>query len=75
MSKDYLHPSWSYLQDLYDNYGYLPLSTFMVWSELVRHDKALAMAMFKFEFNELFISRLKLELPKLWEMSRIQTGV
>lgn len=70
MSKDYLHPSWGYLRDLYDNYGYLPLSTFMIWSELVKHDRALAMAMFKFEFNELFINRLKLELPKLWEMSR-----
>ncbi|WP_404360505.1 STY4851/ECs_5259 family protein [Methylotuvimicrobium sp. KM1] len=62
------HSSWQFLKNLYDNYGYLPLSTFEVWRALVRIPAALAMAMFKFEMSVDFISRIETEFPFLWEL-------
>ncbi|MGY6275094.1 STY4851/ECs_5259 family protein [Methylomonas sp. MgM2] len=62
------HSSWQFLKNLYDNYGYLPLSTFEVWRALVRIPAALAMAMFKFEMSVDFISRIETEFPFIWEL-------
>lgn len=62
------HSSWQFLRNLYDNYGYLPLSTFEVWRALVRIPAALAMVMFKFEMSADFISRIETEFPFIWEL-------
>lgn len=62
------HSSWQFLRNLYDNYGYLPLSTFEVWQALVRIPAALAVAMFKFEMSMDFISRIETEFPFIWEL-------
>jgi len=62
------HSSWQFLRNLYDNFGYLPLSTFEVWRALVRIPAALAMAMFKFEMSVDFISRIETEFPFIWEL-------
>jgi hypothetical protein len=68
MALDPAHSSWQFLRALYDNYGYLPLSTFEVWRALVRIPSALAMAMFKFEMSVDFISRIEAEFPFIWEL-------
>lgn len=68
MALDPAHSSWQFLRNLYDNYGYLPLSTFEVWRALVRIPAALAMAMFKFEMSVDFISRIETEFPFIWEL-------
>jgi len=61
------HSGWHFLQALYNQFGYLPLATFEVWKSLVMHPSALAMALFKFEMNPDFLSRLESEFPLLWE--------
>ncbi|WP_163931411.1 STY4851/ECs_5259 family protein [Paraferrimonas sp. SM1919] len=73
MANDFMHPSWAYLKDLYTNYNHLPLSTFVVWKEISKHSGALAMLMFKFEFDEDFIERLNTEIPILWEASKLSS--
>ena len=66
------HSSWQFLRNLYDNYGYLPLSTFEVWRALVKIPSALAMAMFKFEMSIDFIARIETEFPFIWELFPIE---
>ncbi len=72
MASNPAHSSWQFLRNLYDNYGYLPLSTFEVWQTLVRIPAALAMAMFKFEMSVDFISRIETEFPFIWELFPIE---
>ena len=61
------HSGWQFLKALYDDYGYLPLATFEVWKALLSHTSALAMALFKFEMDTKFLSRLESEFPIFWE--------
>lgn len=68
MADDYHHTSWGYLRTLWDEYGYLPLSTFEVFKALAKNLKALTTALFRFEMNEKFIRRLDAEFPVLWEL-------
>jgi hypothetical protein len=68
MSDDYQHSSWLYLRCLWDNFGYLPLSTFEVFKSLSKNLKALTIALFRFEMDEEFIRRLDTEFPVLWEL-------
>lgn len=67
MSKDAGHSGWHYLRTIYDNYGYLPLATFEAWLALMRNPRAIAMALFKFEMSEDFITRLESRFPFAWE--------
>ena len=67
MSEDWTHSGWQYLRNTYNNYSYLPLSTFEVWRHLVRNPRALAVALFKFENDEKLIAHLENELPVFWE--------
>ena len=62
-----MHSGWQFLRALYEGYGYLPLATFEVWKALVSNTRALAMALFKFEMNTVFLGRLEAEFPLLWE--------
>lgn len=68
MADDYHHSSWLYMRSLWDNFGYLPLSTFEVFKALTKNHKALTVILFKFEMNEEFIRRLDTEFPVLWEL-------
>lgn len=62
-----MHSGWQFLRALYEGYGYLPLATFEVWKALVGHTRALAMALFKFEMEAKFLSRVEAEFPIFWE--------
>jgi len=66
------HSGWSFLKSLYDNYGHLPLSTFVVWQALVNNSKALCLAVFRFESCPEFISRLESEFSVFWEFTPIE---
>ena len=68
MANDYHHSSWLYMRSLWDNFGYLPLSTFEVFKALTNNLKALTIILFKFEMDEEFIRRLDTEFPVLWEL-------
>lgn len=68
MSENPRHGGWEFLKAMYRNFGYLPLTTFEVWKALVRHPRALCMAMFKFEMDETFVGRLERDFPLFFEM-------
>ncbi len=68
MANDLSHPGWIYLRNLWDNFGYLPLSTFEIWKALAKNHKALTLLLFKFEMNEEFIRRFDTEFSLLWEV-------
>jgi hypothetical protein len=68
MATDFTHPSWDYFRCLWDQFAYLPLSTFEAWKALIKSPRGLTMILFKFEMNEEFINRLETELPVLWEL-------
>lgn len=72
MAQNPAHSSWHFLRELYDRYGYLPLSTFEVWKALFQHPDALAMALFKFEMDSEFLERIESEFPFLWEFFPIK---
>ncbi|WP_241790468.1 STY4851/ECs_5259 family protein [Vibrio genomosp. F10] len=71
MANDWTHSGWAYLDATNKNYGYLPMSTFEVWRHLVRDYRALAVALFRLEFNQKWVSQLESELPLLWEQISI----
>jgi hypothetical protein len=68
MAANIEHPSWGYFRNLWDDFGYLPLSTFEAWKVLVKLPSALTLALFKFEMNDVFIRRVDAEFPMLWEL-------
>ncbi|MGF1719151.1 STY4851/ECs_5259 family protein [Vibrio kyushuensis] len=71
MANDWTHSGWAYLDATNKNYGHLPMSTFEVWRHLVRDYRALAVALFRLEFNQKWVSQLESELPLLWEQISI----
>jgi len=72
MAKNPMHSGWEFLRALYENYGYLPLTTFEAWKALMRHIPALSMALFKFEMDPIFLGRIEAEFPILWEFIQIK---
>ncbi|HFQ5206916.1 TPA: STY4851/ECs_5259 family protein [Vibrio vulnificus] len=71
MTDDWAHSGWHYLKATKDNYRHLPMSTFEVWRHLVRNNKALAVALFRMEFDLKWASQFETELPLLWEQVAI----
>ena len=67
MADDLSHSGWNYLQDLWDNFGHLPLSTFEAWKALARNPRALSLAVFRLEFDEHKALRFQEELSVIWE--------
>ena len=67
MANDPAHSGWQFMRSLYDQFGYLPLATFEVWRALVKHPRALAMSLFKFEMLAEYLNRIENEFPILWE--------
>ncbi|WP_298444458.1 STY4851/ECs_5259 family protein [uncultured Ferrimonas sp.] len=72
MANDWEHSGWSYLEQLWKRYQYLPMSTFEVWRHLVRNPRSLAVALFKFDMDASFIAKLEAQLPVLWEFIPLQ---
>ncbi|MDA3833235.1 MAG: STY4851/ECs_5259 family protein, partial [Spirochaetales bacterium] len=66
-----MHSGWNFLGSLYKNYGYLPLATFEVWKALAKHDRALPMALLKFEMNPQLLARIEAEFPIVWEFQHL----
>lgn len=75
MSENLSHSGWQYLSDLKTDYQHLALSTFEVWRELARQPLALALGLFKLEFDYSFCERIKQELAVLWDTISIQVWV
>lgn len=71
MADNITHSSWGYLRALWQETKHLPLSTFQVWHEIAKNERALTVALFVFEMNEEFIQKLDIELPIFWEMINI----
>lgn len=71
MADNITHRSWGYLRALWQETKHLPLSTFQVWHEIAKNQRALTVALFVFEMNEEFIQKLDVELPIFWEMIHI----
>ncbi|NLA89599.1 MAG: hypothetical protein GX844_07010 [Alcaligenaceae bacterium] len=72
MSQQAGHKGWHYIKTIYENYGYLPLATFEAWLALMQNQRAIAMALFKFEMNEILIRRLASRFPFAWELFPIR---
>lgn len=60
------HSGWEYLKNLNDNFGYIPMSTFQVWKDLVNNPEALLICLFRLEGDAQFIEKLETEFPILW---------
>lgn len=75
MESDIEHPSWEYFRNLWDNFGYLPLSTFEAWKALIKNPRALTLLLFKFEMNPELVRRLDSEFPLLWELILIDDWI
>lgn len=73
MAIDPMHSGWQFLRSLYENYGYLPMATFEAWKALMQNPNALAMALFKFEMDVDFLSRIEEEFPVLGEFMPIHS--
>ncbi|WP_031360988.1 STY4851/ECs_5259 family protein [Caballeronia sordidicola] len=67
MAIDLDHSGWQYLADLRQHYRHLPLSVFEAWLALSRNPAALAIAVFRLEFDELFCERIRDDLAVIWE--------
>ncbi|WP_341313759.1 STY4851/ECs_5259 family protein [Paraburkholderia sp. IMGN_8] len=67
MATDLDHSGWQYLADLRQHYRHLPLSVFEAWLALSRNPSALAIAVFRLEFDEAFCERIRDELAVIWE--------
>ena len=67
MASDPSHSGWGYLLDLYENFGYLPLSAFESWRVLARNPEALAMALYRLDLPEKFSRQCMYELSVVWE--------
>lgn len=73
MADNITHSSWGYLRALWQETKHLPLSTFQVWHEIAKNERALTVALLVFEMNEEFIQKLDIELPIFWEMINIDS--
>lgn len=68
MATDFQHSGWNYLSDLFENFGYLPLTTFQVWKELVKHELALTVFAFRLESSSILMDGLQRAFNVIWEL-------
>ncbi|HHT7688797.1 STY4851/ECs_5259 family protein [Pasteurella multocida] len=69
MEKDFNHSGWGYLTKLYNDFNYLPLPTFLIWKELVKHSKALISFVIKTTYTEQVMQKLQTEYNVLWKLT------
>jgi len=67
MGSDFDHSGWQYFSELRRNFAHLPLSTFQSWQCLAADREALAVAVFRLEFDAAFCERIRDELAFTWE--------
>lgn len=67
MAENFEHSGWQYVHDLFQNYQYLPLTTFEVWREIAKNREALALLAFRLENAVPVIDRLQEEFNVLWD--------
>lgn len=67
MGKQFDHSGWQYIHDLFQNYQYLPLTTFHVWREIAKSPNALALLAFRLEDAVSIVDRLQEEFNVLWD--------
>jgi len=67
MASDPSHSGWGYLLELYENFGYLPLSAFESWRVLARNPEALAMIIYRLDLPQKFSRQCMHELSVVWE--------
>lgn len=73
MTKDWVHSGWTFLSTLLDKYGYLPLSTFEIWSQVVNHPDVLAVVVIRMHQGGELLTRLQQEFNVMWELIPISS--
>lgn len=68
MANDFNHSGWDYLNQLYQKFNYLPLSTFLVWKELVKNNRALVAFVLQYSQTENVIEHLQCEFNVIWPL-------
>ncbi|AUI65544.1 MULTISPECIES: STY4851/ECs_5259 family protein [Glaesserella] len=68
MVEDLNHSGWDYLSRLYQKFSYLPLSTFFVWKELIKNNKALTAFVLKYPKTEHVMEHLQYEFNVIWSL-------
>ncbi|MDD0823807.1 STY4851/ECs_5259 family protein [Mannheimia sp. AT1] len=66
MANDLNHSGWDYLNKLYQNFSYLPLSTFLIWKELVRNSEALTTFIVRSSDIEKVMEHFQNEFNVIW---------
>ncbi|WGE64650.1 STY4851/ECs_5259 family protein [Actinobacillus equuli] len=72
MAKDFNHSGWDYLNKLYQDFSYLPLSTFFIWKELIKNSQALVTFILKQSQIEKVMQHLQNEFNVIWAFIPIQ---
>lgn len=68
MANDLNHSGWDYLNKLYQNFSYLPLSTFLIWKELVRNSEALTTFVIRSSDIEKVMEHFQNEFNVIWSL-------
>lgn len=68
MARDFNHPGWNYLEKLYAEFNYLPLPTFLIWKELIKHTEALVMFVIKHNQTEKVMQVFQDEYNVIWAL-------
>lgn len=68
MANDLNHSGWDYLNKLYQNFSYLPLSTFLIWKELVKNSEALTTFIVRFSDIGKVMEHFQSEFNVIWAL-------
>lgn len=68
MANNLSHSGWDYLNKLYQDFSYLPLSTFLVWKELVKNSEALIAFIVKHSDIEKVMEHFQNEFNVIWDL-------
>lgn len=74
MAVDFSHSSWRYLDTLFENFSYLPMSTFEVWKALAKHPICLTAYPLASKHNtEDVMQAFQTEFNIVWELNSLET--
>ncbi len=68
LSNDFYHSSWRFINDLFDKFSHLPMTTFEVWRAIVKDSSCLTALAFKADNPVLLMERLQVEFNVIWEL-------
>ncbi len=66
MVADFTHPSWCYIDALWQNMNHLPLPTFDIWKAFANNPRGLVALLCK--GGEDLLNRMSQEFPIMWEL-------